>query len=278
MFIIIKNTKVLAKRDKSFRKLYRKYRSFIETYEVTTTSAQFKPEKIIWVLWLQGLNNAPPLVKACVNSLQQVNKDYKVVILTEQNLFNYISLPQHIMKKYSKKMISKTQFSDIVRVTLLCRYGGIWADATVLCTDNKLIKEISDLPLFVFKILDLERKDEDSVVASSWFISSFSKSSILLLTRDLLYKYWEDHILLTDYFTFHLFLTMATRKYQEEWKAVPMYNNRTPHTLMFELGDKYNEHRWNIIKSFSSIHKLTHHIKYPTEESNFYNKIIQEYN
>ena len=43
------------------------------------------PRKI-WILWLQGFENAPPLVKLCVKSWQRLNPDWSINLLTEDSL------------------------------------------------------------------------------------------------------------------------------------------------------------------------------------------------
>ena len=54
-----------------------------------------------------------------------------------------------------------------------------------------------------------------------------------------------------------------------------MFNNRSPHTLMFELGNKFDKDRWNEIKKMSSFHKLTRHIEFVDKDS-FYSYIVEE--
>lgn len=275
MFISNKNTKEIALQDKVYRRLKRKYKSFVENY--SPVYIEHKYENKIWICWLQGYENAPDLVKACINSIIHESQDFEVVVITENNISEYITLPNHIMNKYNEGMISRTHFSDVLRISILCEKGGIWIDSTVLCTNGKFLNSIAKYPLFVFKILDLTRKDTDSIVASSWFISSFSRSNILLLTRDLLYKYWEDYDYLLNYFVFHILFTIATERYSDEWRSMPMFENRAPHVLMFELGNRYSEQRWKQICRFSDIHKLTRHVEYSQSDLTNYEYIIKKF-
>ena len=46
------------------------------------------------------------------------------------------------------------------------------------------------VPLFMFENF---LKEDKSIVASSWFITSEKNNPILLLTRDLLYYYWKKN-------------------------------------------------------------------------------------
>ena len=113
-------------------------------------------------------------------------------------------------------------------------------------------------------------------MASSWLIAARSNNPILCLTRDLLYEYWKSHDYLVHFFLVHLFFALAARKYKDEWDNIPMYNNRSPHTMMFELGDTFSEERWEELKKMSSFHKLTRHTEYD-KEGTVYNYILKNF-
>ncbi|HGG8842291.1 TPA: capsular polysaccharide synthesis protein, partial [Enterobacter soli] len=49
--------------------------------------------RIIWICWFQGLESAPELVKRCIESVQRNTPDAQVVILTDDNIPDYLSLP-----------------------------------------------------------------------------------------------------------------------------------------------------------------------------------------
>lgn len=270
-YIKNKFIKELQIEDKSYRILEREFNPFIQNYSYSNR------ESIVnytaWICWMQGEENAPDLVRACIKSVRTHLTNFDVVILSESNINEYIKLPEHIMKKYHEGKISKTHFSDILRIAILCEYGGLWLDSTVLCTDAEFANKIIELPLFVYKVMNLDQNDEEAIMSSSWLISAKSNNPILMLTRDILYKYWEIHNYLSNFFLLHLCFALAARKNRKEWNNIPMYNNRSPHTLMFELGNKFDQHRWNEIKKISSFHKLTRHTEYG-EEDTFYKFII----
>lgn len=50
-------------------------------------------------MWWQGYNNAPNLVKACINSVKINNKNHNVIIITQENFKDYVMLPNFILKK-----------------------------------------------------------------------------------------------------------------------------------------------------------------------------------
>ena len=106
-------------------------------YEYFEEESYFKPKcqvppETIWIMWWQGYNNAPNLVKACINSVKINNKNHNVIIITQENFKDYVMLPNFILKKFENGYISITHLSDIIRVLLLYNYGGLWIDSTVL--------------------------------------------------------------------------------------------------------------------------------------------------
>ncbi|WP_222864769.1 capsular polysaccharide synthesis protein, partial [Serratia marcescens] len=97
-------------------------------------SASAEGDKVVWVCWFQGIEQAPALVKRCIDSIEKNVGDAKVVVLNDDNIKDFITLPDYIIEKYQKGMITKAHYSDIVRCSLLSKYGGIWMDATVYLT------------------------------------------------------------------------------------------------------------------------------------------------
>lgn len=267
---IIKN-KLLE--DKDARKLRKKYYPLIENRKETPKDQLCSSDKV-WIFWYQGIEQAPDLVKVCVESAKKVFKDKEVIILTKDNYKNYVEFPDYINEKFEKKIITFTHFSDLLRIELLARYGGIWCDATLFFTDE-VPKFVTDSDLFVFKNVDLDRNDTPNIVASSWFISAKSNNDILVATRDLLFEYHKKEKFLKNYFLFHLFFKMATDKFSNQWKNMLTFNNINPHILQFELLDEFNEERLEQIKSFSFVHKLNKAIKNTDiNKKTFYDYVI----
>ncbi len=266
---IIRNIQL---KDIEYRKMKKKYNYVLEKVE----SVKKEKSNKVWMCWLQGEENAPDLVKKCIQTARDTLKDRELIIITNENYKEYIDFPKYIIEKFESKIIPYTQFSDLIRIALLAKYGGLWLDATVLCTDV-LPKYITESELFVFKEISLERVDKAPVVASSWLISAYSNNEIIVATRDLVYEYWKHEKILNNYFNFHLFFTIATEKFKEQWEKVPTFSNIPPHILQFELLNEYNEERFKQIKEISSVHKLNKAIVNKDKNKyTFYDHIISE--
>lgn len=86
--------------------------------------------RIIWMYWAQGLDNAPEVVKLCAESWKSLNPDYDFRILDSSTIDSYIDLDQSVP---NWRQLSVQQGSDLLRLALLERHGGVWVDATLFC-------------------------------------------------------------------------------------------------------------------------------------------------
>lgn len=252
-----------------FNFLKQKYSSFLKKYKLASKTVHSYSNKV-WVCWLQGEENAPELVKKCIECVRKVFFNKEIIVITEENFNDYAQFPDFILQKYRDGKISKTHFSDLLRLQLLIQNGGIWIDSTCLITEYP--EYIDNEPLFVFQ--NRERGD-DSIAASSWFISSEKENPILTLTRDMLFDWWKNQNKLYHYFLVHFFFTMATQFYNEQWRQVPFYSNLTCLILQRELFNKYSEKRFNQIKKMSAVHKLTYKFKNKDISETFYDFILK---
>jgi hypothetical protein len=139
------------------------------------------PPKIIWFLWLQGMDNAPLVVTKCYQSWVRHNPDWQIVFLNETTTKDYFA------GEY--KQITKQAFSDILRINLLAKYGGVWVDATCFCTkplDSWLTGYMQN-GFFAF-----ERPGPDRMI-SSWFIASTVDNHITNTFKELVLNYWSQN-------------------------------------------------------------------------------------
>lgn len=230
--------------------------------------------KTIWWCWFQGLESAPPLVKMCLDSVKRNFSGYKVNVITMNNISNYLDIPDFIQKKFDIGIIPYAQFSDIIRIMLLAKYGGVWIDSTVFCSNNKIKSVIESNNFFVYKNGILGNNQDIKI--SNWFISAKKGVFWTNELQRLLFDYWKNHDYLENYFIFHILFTLITEKYPNEWNAIPSYNNVSPHMMVQELNDKFSIKRYRELDSFSSLHKLNHHVKFDDSEGTLYNYLINK--
>lgn len=264
--------------NKILKKLRRKNKKFISGYSADDRSEPVNKSvegRKIWVCWLQGMDNAPELVKKCYQSMKEYITDREIIVLTEDNYRDYVVFPEYIQKKIDNGVITRTHMSDLLRTELLLQYGGTWIDATVMITGS-LPGYMLDSDLFFYQCLK-PGLDGHPTKISNWFISAEKNNRILRLTIELLYNYWKKYNKLIDYFIYHDFAELAIEKYPDEWNSVIPVSSSTPHILLLRLFDKYDEKTWNAIKSQTCVHKLTY--KFEEEQKNqtgtYYDKLIK---
>lgn len=83
----------------------------------------------IWTMWWQGYKQAPAIVKCCIESMKRYNEGVCITVIDASNYEEYISIPFYIEEKFRQGMISVTHLSDIIRMKLISKYGGLWIDA-----------------------------------------------------------------------------------------------------------------------------------------------------
>lgn len=231
--------------------------------------------KTVWVLWWQGIDDAPHIVRVCYDSLLRNLKDWEIVLLTENNYRDYVTLPDNIIEKKDKGIISLAHFADIIRLELLVKYGGLWVDSTVLCTSSDIPQSILQSDLFVYQA-QKPGADGKATLMSNWLIYAKSNQKILRLTLHLIYEYWRKNNYMTDYFFFHKFFTIACEAYPEDTKNIPPFCNSVPHILLLHLFDKYDEQYWNDLRQMTCFHKLTYKLDEEKlkQRSTYYNMIM----
>ena len=88
--------------------------------------------KQLFLLWFQGWENAPEVVKLCRRSWEHHHPHWQIHFLDAGNLARYVDLDDI---GWWRNM-QPTQLSEVVRMHLLNRYGGAWADATCFCCQS----------------------------------------------------------------------------------------------------------------------------------------------
>lgn len=241
-------------------------------------------KKVVWTYWAQGASDMPVIVERCIESQKIVigqMEGWRHIVLSDNDLDRYVKIPPYIKKKYKKGIISTTHYSDILRYTLISRYGGIWLDATVYLTAGNSaplnIEMVSEQELF---FVQMPLNVPQIRIAGSWIIKSNRNNPIILAVRDMLYEYWKKENYIRDYFLVDVCVAYVLQKHEEfhdMWDRIPYFDGSNSHRLDKALNEKYIEERWISILESTCIHKLSWKDVYKEEDAKgktFYRTLI----
>jgi hypothetical protein len=143
----------------------------------------------IYIYWHSGINNCPKVVEKCIKTWIIKNPNYKINILDDNSLFseNNININDiyDFLPNYDnlKNFLSRQSLSDIIRLFLLYKYGGLWVDATCFCNLplTYWINDINKMDFFAYRnpgsIITPYGVKEERLI-DSWFLYS-NKSYIV---------------------------------------------------------------------------------------------------
>ena len=232
---------------------------YIEEVEKNYVKIPKKGKKYrIWQYWDSGLEKAPDIVKACMASVDKYKGDIERVILTKDNIKDYVEIPNYLYEMRDKGIIKAAHFADIIRTYLLVEYGGCWIDATVYLTEP-LPRYIQESELFVLQ--NDEETDYDGLNMANYFISSNGNSIILRKMRDFLNLYWLFNDFKFNYFFYlHAFtmFTKSTEENKKEWASMSQLSFLNAQIMQDKLLDRFTAEEYEKLKTLSPIHKLTY--------------------
>ena len=175
-----------------------------------------------WTLWWQGWKHAPRLVQQCHQSWKKHHPDWHMMALDKDNVHQFFSISEyfphlHLMNTTGTRI---TWWSDIIRVSLLYKYGGVWVDSTIFC-HQPLVSFLWHQPSSGFYAFD----GPGSNLFATWFMSSSKRGYIVQRLFEATIHYWENRHDAHLYFWFReLFRTL----YYRDTMFATLWNARQP--------------------------------------------------
>lgn len=259
-----KQTKHLLKKHEVMLNYYEKtFADFLKKYDwdqnkiFNQSKSQYS--NCIWVCWWQGLDQAPEIVKACVESIKRNARNHPVIVLTEENYKQYVDIPQWVEEKKNKGIITRTNYSDLLRLSLLAKHGGMWLDATFYCA-NPIPDEY-----FNMRIWSIKRPNYAHASVASGFFAGYSlacneKSRWMFATiRDFFLHYWKNNDTMVDYLMVDYMIVLAQKmdkRIAQAFDEIPS-NNPLCDELIKNLDKAYDETVWVKLKKDTLLFKLT---------------------
>lgn len=259
-----------------------RFKGYWDNYHRPTNMPDCEPKfrNKIWICWWQGIDNAPEIVKACVDSIKRNAGRCEIIFITENNYKDYVSFPDWVEEKRKAGIFSRTHYSDLLRMNILSRYGGIWIDATFFCT-KPCFEEYMRQPLWSIKRPDYLHCS----VAGGYFAGyslgcGYENRWIFKVIFDFLCLYWKENDKLIDYLLVDYAVVLAQRHDKETADAFKKIrpNNKWCDELFKILGQPFNEGQWRKISEDTCLYKLTWKQSFDKKTADgketFYGKLI----
>lgn len=204
-------------------KYFRRYLPAVVNVKESKPIKDDKNDKI-FTIWLQGEDRAPALVKACYRSVRR-HCTQELVVLDENTIFDYITLPKEIVEKYKAGKIGHAHFADICRVELLYEHGGFWLDSTGFVT-APIPNWIVEQDFFVYLTGDnYNIGGSPYSFMQNCFIRARKGAYLLAAWRAMILDYWKHENHTFDYFMHQLlFKTLV-----ENDERAKKYFDKMPH-------------------------------------------------
>lgn len=157
----------------------------------------------IYVMWWQGMDNAPALI---INNIQRMKRIFgkdNVHIITEKNWKQYCSISNTIIEKFNVGKVSIAALSDVIRFNLLKEHGGLWIDSTVILNNKckDILSQYNDNGFFTISNFEQDYHFISKSRWTAWFIGGKAGYPLFEFATAFYSKYFENHDFLLDYYT-----------------------------------------------------------------------------
>lgn len=144
------------------------------------------PRKI-WSFW--NTKKLPLTVSRCVKTWAFFNPEYEINMISMRTIKDW--LPEIDLKQfYHAKENNYTRLSDFVRIYVLYKYGGIWIDASTICTMpfddwiESIEQKHRQSPEFIGFYSSQFTSNRKYRVIENWFFACVKKSRFVKRWRD----------------------------------------------------------------------------------------------
>lgn len=262
---------LLKKHDIMIRYYEKTFGDFLETYDYNHGNQELPKSEYadcIWICWWQGLNQAPDLVKVCVNSIKRNAGNHRVIVLTEDNYKQYVDIPAWVEEKKNKGIITRTNYSDLLRLSLLAKHGGMWIDSTFFCT-QPVLDDYFHYPLWSIKRPDYFHASIASGYFAGYSLACNEQNRFVFMTiRDFFLNYWKHNDTMVDYLMVDYMIVLAQKydnRIAKEFQKIQQ-NNPECDELYKIMGQPYDDAIWNKMKVDTALFKLSWKYQYPLEK------------
>ncbi|MFB6610171.1 capsular polysaccharide synthesis protein [Agromyces sp. NPDC056379] len=204
----------------------------------------------VWSYWDGPEASAPALVRACLAQLRRVHPEARV--LDAETVSEFVRLPAVIEERLAHR---PAQRSDLIRVSLLERHGGIWVDATAFVPEplTPKVEPLLDAGSFYLRWAANE--------ISNWFIVARPGNRLIALQRAALEAWWRERDELPDYFLYHRLFTAIVSLdagARRIARAMPRRSTVPSHLLQLAMLRPYDADEVALILGAALVQKLSY--------------------
>ena len=224
------------------------------------SNGYFDSKSPIWISWWTGEDTAPELVRQCIKSIKKNANNRKIVFITQENYLNYIDIPNFIIDKAQSGNMKLAHLCDYIRIALLEKYGGIWLDSTIFCSDQ-IPDEYFQFPFFTCRSETDEKCSYVSKMRWVTFVFGGYKHNIVFnYLKKAFEHYWQSNNTAIDYLFFDHLIEIGYDCIPDIKKmidSVPI-NNIHRDDLQSSMNEKIHANKfYSIIKPDTVLYKLS---------------------
>ena len=257
----------LQRRQARGRAIWRASKAYLRPYvKAAEAVPEDRPDRTaprrVFTLWLQGSEQAPPVIRCCLDSIRRY-AGAELVVLDGKTVFDWITLSDHVVQLWKTGKMRAAHFADICRVELLYRYGGVWMDATSYL-DAPLPEWLWEADFFVYKGGEVGLGAYAGI--QNCFIRAAKDAYLVKVWREAVLAYWAAEDSAMDYFVHQLLFSLAVAanpRAAELYAQMPSLVQDPTHVLWYDYADKpYDEALVHAVCSKALFQKLDY--KFPS--------------
>lgn len=230
-------------------------------------------DKIVWVMWWQ-VRGMPEFIKKNIDFMRsRLNK--RVILLTQENISDFINIPQSIESNFKAGKFAITTFSDYIRTKIIFEYGGVWLDSSIYVgIDEEFLNNLNFFDHDLITIKGISDFGSKFIPKGRWVIYCLGGRSGQMLFKfvnDCLTYYLLNDKRIPDYFLTDYIFDIAYKNnidgFQEKLNRVPS-NNINCERLSPIMNDKFDEVIMNKMVKNTKLFKLSNKVTYHSQTSN----------
>ncbi|WP_209507428.1 MULTISPECIES: capsular polysaccharide synthesis protein [unclassified Ruegeria] len=189
--------------------------------------------KNIWIYWDRGEENAPEIVRHCIASWRDRNPGWEVRVLDNNTVAEVTDLP------HDPEKLSVQSYADLLRLRLLRKHGGVWADATTYCLSplDQWLPPVAQRGFFAFT---WTRNDRWFIwpgirrSLTNWFLAAEPEGALISHWEKASFKYWEGRTKPHNYYWPHIlvdYLYMTSYSFRQTFDEFPKIGCYSAHLI-----------------------------------------------